>query len=360
MQTFPFYSAAALLPLILLGADPPLRREVLLNPVTASSAMKIRVESGSLVVANRGAVPGYSSPAAFWASLLDRDGNEIGSYYPGKADAEFTGFSTWDATLHSSQVLTVSGTAWKGQGLRPPLGAGVLAQYNSRSGALIRIVRTDPIQCRFISSGDEGDLWCIGLEKDKANQRSQDYRIVHRFSPQGKLLASYIPRTDIDLTVPVESLTQRGSPEIRVGSSGRVFVWLPAILQVAVIDVATGAFRFYPVPPAASSDASHSVVFLPNGEMLDFLPVIAANDPTSGRYRIHQWLTGGAGSAPVRLAHVADPPGTAIGGAWQIMPAARDVHYAGRSTELVGVDGSYAVLHNRTDRKLIWVKILPD
>jgi hypothetical protein len=242
-----------------------------------------------------------------------------------------------------------------------PSDAETLVQYDARSGALLRIVRTHPIRCLSIASAGNGDLWCLGYNREerRAAGRTNHYRILHQFTPQGTIVASHILRADIATSLPVEFLSRHGNPTVSVLSSERVCVWLPAVQQVVVLDVASGNVRFLPVPPASATDVFHSVAFRPNGEMFAFLP-FPANDSTSGRYRLHQWRLGDAESAPVRLADVPGQPGTGIGGMWHVVPTSREVHYAGKSTELVGFDGGFAVLYNLVDKQAIWAKIQPD
>ncbi len=64
------------------------------------------------------------------------------------------------------------------------------------SGAVERIVRTAPFSSMLLCFGTDGMLWAAGTERSADLKYEQPHNVLHRYSPDGRLSASYLPRSE--------------------------------------------------------------------------------------------------------------------------------------------------------------------
>ena len=161
--------------------------------------------------------------------VWDADGRKLVEIAPLLDMAEMSAGTTFDATLRTRDRLVVSAVV----GGVPLL----LAEYDVRSGDLLRTASTGSIECVDVHADHDGTTWCVGV--DLARRRDgEDYDLVYRFDASGTAEASTLPRS----TYPpdVDRLVAAGPRHTGGGGflpgDGDIRLWLPAVGELVSFD----------------------------------------------------------------------------------------------------------------------------
>lgn len=296
-------------------------RELSLPPGRPFPA-EMRYQYGKFVVIHRNAVrtPG---PVDHGVSVRDSAGKEVFARDPGtEIPGQVHMFAIQDAALSQGNMLAVSAIAWSSAAQS----ARVLMVYSVNEGRLLRIVRTSPIGCDYIAFDSRENIWCLGSDIPKVNEKKTDYNILYKYSADGKLLGEYLHRQAFGQGSPPESSGQFGLPRIMVGNGDTVYVWLPnrAMLLTCGSD---GRELSRMSVPRSPGHAYYEFAVQPTGNALGLF----AMPPAFERNALY-------------LSH---------GGRWRAAGPAGDSFTKG-TTHLIGADAEGAILWKQVDRKLIW------
>ena len=101
-----------------------------------------------------------------------------------------TGVSVWNGAADSDGVLAV-GAAYRTEGDRH--GGGIA--YFDHTGKQARFVDTSPYVPTHLSFGADHSLWTLGYVWGWNRKAAGDYRIVRRYSAEGKETGAFLPRS---------------------------------------------------------------------------------------------------------------------------------------------------------------------
>ena len=238
----------------------------------------------------------------------------------------------WDATITPEGILVVAATLVEG-------GESVLAQYDLRVGTVSRIARTGSVQCRAITA-DAAGVWCVGIDRGKADEGSDDYDVVYHFSPTGERLQSLFPNRSL----PRPTIAWQSDIQVTSGG-GRFASWLPG--EEVLLTWGPGG-----------SDQRQVAAHVPRVQRSD--------EAGSQRERAPGHLGVLADGTPVLMTYIgrdADEPRRirralyAVGarGSLERLPGACDLFPPGY--RLAGIDGEELVLLDRTGRRFVWLPV---
>jgi hypothetical protein len=267
-----------------LGAEPPLSeagRELLL-PAAHSIPAEAKWVNGRIVLIHRKGAQ-YPSGDDDSVAVLDAEGRELFWRAPGKDFPEADRLAAVrDATVTPGGVVVVTGELWSTGGQR----AQVLIQYRLSDRSLIRLVRTSPIYCRRLAADDEG-TWCVGYDVPKQMAGTDDYDILYRFSPDGRLAGSYHPRSIYPTTVNYFAGGQTGGFPWVALKGRRGYAWLPAVGEMLSWS-ADGSDLTRTMVKAPSDDADEPRV-ASDGRLLSLNAIDMSGERSSWRRRLESW-----------------------------------------------------------------------
>ena len=285
--------------------------------------------AGSFALIDRAGhdLPGARFPSV---SVLDAGGRElvVPDAETPPPDADWL----WDVTITPEGILVVAATLADG-------GEPVLAQYDLRRGRLLRIARTGAVECRAIAA-DAAGVWCVGTDRGKVNEGSDDYDVIYHFSPAGERLQSLFPKRSLPRP------TLAGQSDIQVvAGGGRFAAWLPG--EEVLLTWGPGG-----------SDPRQVVAHVPRVQWSD--------EPGSQRERAPGHLGMLADGTTVLMTYIgrdADEPRRvrralyAVGGRGSLerLPGSCDLFPLGY--RLAGIDGEQLVLLDRAGRRFVWLPV---
>jgi hypothetical protein len=240
-----------------------------------------------IVLIHRQAVPDPTGDDNSVA-VLDAEGRELFWRAPGKDFPEADRLAAVrDATVTPGGVVVVTAELWNAAGQR----AQVLIQYRLSDRSLIRLVRTTPIYCRRLAADDDA-IWCMGYDLPKQMAGTSDYDILYRFSAEGKLMASYYPRSLFPMDINYFTAGETGgSPWVSL-RGGHGYAWLPAVGQMLTWSMDGSELgRTTVITDGSDLDAPRVG---PDGRLLELNVVDKSADRTSWRRRFDRWDPGSA------------------------------------------------------------------
>jgi hypothetical protein len=309
------------------GAESPLPgsgRQLLL-PAEHSIPAEVRWVGGRIVLIHR---RGAQLPTGDDDSVavLDAEGRELFWRAPGKDFPEADRLAAVrDATVTPGGVVIVTGELWNTGGQR----AQVLIYYRLSDRSVIRMVRTSPIYCRRLDADDAG-TWCIGYDVPKQMAGTADYDILYRFSPEGRLVASYYPRSLYPLSVNYFVAGETGGNPWVAVRGRRGYAWLPAVGQL--LTWSTDGSDLGSLRVNTDGNDLDAPRVGSDGRLLSLIPVDRSGERPSWRRRFDSWESGSDRWVPEPAA-LSDLP---IG------------------IRLVDLDGDAAVLWDRYSRSIVF------
>jgi hypothetical protein len=326
------------------GQTPPVR-ELLLTG-TNRDAAAIKHQNGHFILIHRGPTR-HPGPADMSVVVLDASGQEIFSRNPGFDIPDISLINIRDLALTKDDRLVVAMVVWARNEQAPQQGASVLTIYKVASAELERIVRINPFACERLTTDEQNNIWCLGLDVEKRDNR-QDYELVHEYSLDGRLLGQYFPRSLFphgDHFGPQPAEPFRGGPDGRpqlVGaSSGKVLALLPNVHELLEWDLEGNTTVRTALPGSMPAEGTprhrwYTVSAMPDGTVVAFLSVVDDQPGiTRGLFRFDR-----------------------AAGSWELI-STETSRLAQGHVALIGTDESGAILREIASRKLVWVPV-PD
>jgi hypothetical protein len=320
-------------------------REVFLSGLNVR-AVQMKYEHGHLLLLHRAGVRGGGGPADVSVAVLNLSGLPVFSRNPGYDIPETVLFNITDMTLTNDSLLIlntyVSKSALPGPGAR-----SVLMNYQIATGELERVVETKPIACHEIVADEHKNIWCLGTHVTKFNDR-QDYELVYKFSSNGELLGSYLPRS----LFPHEnfrapngkepfSIGRNGSPKLFATIDGKLCLWLPNRHTLVELDSEGNVLAQTSLPGPNLDEGEqeawryNSVAVLPDGTLAALLPLPGGKrdlDIPSGLFRLDRAAS-----------------------SWELVGTEWAEPYP--MVSLVGADEEGLVLWHRADARVLWLPL---
>lgn len=257
-----------------------------------------------------------------------------------------SGFMVQSAALRE-EVLAVSGSAWLLSGESVP----VSALYSLREGRLIRAVNTFSVQCWSIEFDTGGDLWCLGSNLVSLRRKSTDYDMLYRYSPTLKLVSSGIQRSSVPEGRAPEADAAKGASRIFFTRSGMTLVLVPSVDLLLAAGKDVKELRWWQLE-RFGRDMIYTLAVGGTGRLLALLPENAEGG-VRVRYRVFELSAEVDGGDRRRLLDAAELPAKVR---WVLADEAGRRDFAGRSTELVGMDGAHPVIWDRSAGKVEWLE----
>ncbi len=283
-----------------------------------------------------------------WVVVRDRKWGEVYRAIPGKDFPNTFSFTLMGAALSKGGLLAISGNAWSERGES----AEVIGIYDLRQKTLSRIVRTSPVLCVGIEFDPAGDLWCVGSDVDARRSGLMTYDLVYRYAPDGKQLSRGISRSSISSARAPETDKAKGDCRVFFSPTGETVVWVPAVDTAVVAGRDAREIRRWQ-PAKYGSEVTYTFAATGNGRLFALLPPASENGIRDSRYRLHE-LVGSVGQnerGRAAMSGASDIAQTT----WQLVGGASGRHFAGRSTELVGMDGQRPVIWDRSAGRIEWL-----
>lgn len=308
-------------------------KEIELDEALKGTAAQIRYENGRFVIMKRAV-----SRSVQQISVLDQQGKLLFDRDPIADFPDCSKLTIWDAAVSGDGLVAVAADMWS----TTKQVAAVLVLYQiGKPDDRVRVVRTQPVNCRSIDLDKSGNIWCLGGDVDKRQVTHEDYPVVHQYSSDGRVLARYLPRSSlppIGYTGPQDKepyLGGRiGDPKLFRCGDTRMCVWMPSVDIFAEIN-ADGAVQKIPVKIERAGVSYVRVASLPDGRVIGLLPKRDASEGDESR------------STPYALNQLDVGAKT-----WRLVPGERT--FTRGSNVLVGADESGFVVWIRTEGKLVW------
>jgi hypothetical protein len=259
----------------------------------ADHLYSIKPDKGRVLIVKQARLAGPDERDSTVVTVLDGQGQLIFGRAPSQDIPEIRDSSILKAVLRTPDRLVVT-----------DYGAvtGILYEYDLTSGDLIRAIRS-PAKCFDLHGDDEGTLWCLGADLDKARARRQDFNLVYRFGPDGELLGSSLQRAEFPPSPLPWSLRDLDSGFL-TDSDGRVRLLLPAIGEILTFtpDGAVSERMKLPEWPPFEGSKMQSIVryaVAPDGSLVSLRSVGDASDPDSWQQSLFQVAANRTAWAPL-------------------------------------------------------------